>query len=69
MVARFDYSGYEFELRDRQWNRELLAGHVSHFQGCNKVFDLACGSGIFLSRCVSITPNCWRPSASTPDFR
>ena len=44
----FDYSDYEFELRDRQLNRDMLAGYVSHFQGCDKVLDLACGSGIFL---------------------
>ena len=48
MVARFDYADYEFALRDRQWNRELLADRVSHFRGCHKVLDLACGSGIFL---------------------
>ena len=48
MVARFDYADYEFALRDRQWNRDMLASHISHFQGCDKVLDLACGSGIFL---------------------
>ncbi len=48
MAPRFDYSNYEFELRDRQLNRDMLAGYVSHFQGCDKVLDLACGSGIFL---------------------
>ena len=48
MADRFDYSDYEFTLRDRQWNRDALAVHVSHFQGCRKVLDLACGSGIFL---------------------
>ncbi len=48
MVPRFDYSTYEFELRDRQLNRDMLAGYVSHFRGCDKVLDLACGSGIFL---------------------
>lgn len=48
MVPRFDYSNYEFELRDRQLNHDMLAGYVSHFRGCDKVLDLACGSGIFL---------------------
>lgn len=48
MASRFDYADYEFTLRDRQWNRELLAGYVSHFRGCHKVLDLACGPGIFL---------------------
>ena len=48
MADRFDYADYEFTLRDRQWNRDALAVHVSHFQGCGKVLDLACGSGIFL---------------------
>lgn len=48
MADRFDYSEYEFKLRDRQWNREMQSGYVAHFQGCRKVLDLACGSGIFL---------------------
>ena len=48
MAERFDYSHYEFSLRDREWNREALAEYVVHFQDCQKVLDLACGSGIFL---------------------
>ena len=48
MADRFDYAEYEFKLRDRQWNREMQSGYVAHFQGCHKVLDLACGSGIFL---------------------
>lgn len=47
-APRFDYATYEFELRDRRVNRDMQAGYVSHFQGCRKVLDLACGSGIFL---------------------
>ncbi len=48
MTDRFDYSQYEFTLRDRQRNREMQSGYVAHFRGCHKVLDLACGSGIFL---------------------
>ena len=48
MADRFDYADYEFTLRDRQRNREMQSGYVAHFQGCRKVLDLACGSGIFL---------------------
>ena len=48
MARRFDYSHYELSFRDRQWNRDLLSEHLPHFQGCRKVLDLACGSGIFL---------------------
>ena len=48
MADRFDYSHYEFTLRDRQRNREMQSGYVAHFRGCRKVLDLACGSGIFL---------------------
>ena len=48
MAERFDYSDYEFMLRDRQIIRDGLAGYVSHFRDCRKVLDLACGSGIFL---------------------
>ena len=48
MADRFDYSEYEFKLRDRQWNREMQSGYVAHFRDCHKVLDLACGSGIFL---------------------
>ncbi len=48
MADRFDYSDYEFKLRDRQKNREALAVYVPHFRGCHRVLDLACGSGIFL---------------------
>ena len=48
MADRFDYADYEFKLRDRQLIRGGLAGYVPHFQGCHKVLDLACGSGIFL---------------------
>ncbi len=48
MADRFDYAEYEFTLRDRQGNRERQSGYVAHFQGCRKVLDLACGSGIFL---------------------
>ena len=48
MADRFDYANYEFKLRDRQENREMQNGYVSHFRGCDKVLDLACGSGIFL---------------------
>ncbi len=48
MADRFDYSDYEFKLRDRQLIRGGLAGYVPHFQSCHKVLDLACGSGIFL---------------------
>ncbi len=45
---RFDYSHYELSLRDRRWNRDLLSEHLPRFQGCRKVLDLACGSGVFL---------------------
>ena len=48
VADRFDYSEYEFKLRDRQWNRERQSGYVAHFRDCHKVLDLACGSGIFL---------------------
>ena len=48
MADRFDYADYEFKLRDRQLIRGGLTGYVPHFQGCRKVLDLACGSGIFL---------------------
>ena len=48
MTDRFDYSDYEFTLRDRQLIRGGLTGYVPHFQGCHRVLDLACGSGIFL---------------------
>ena len=48
MADHFDYSDYEFKLRDRQLIRGGLTGYVPNFQTCNKVLDLACGSGIFL---------------------
>ena len=48
MAERFDYSNYEFMLRDRQLIRGGLTGYIAHFRDCRKVLDLACGSGIFL---------------------
>ncbi len=48
MTDRFDYSEYEFRLRDRQVMRDELAAHVTYFRDCRRVLDLACGSGVFL---------------------
>lgn len=47
----FDYAHYELQLRYtkyREWNRELLVEYVPYFAECQRVLDLACGSGIFL---------------------
>ncbi len=48
MAALFDYTDYEFKLRDRQVMRDELAAHVTYFRDCRRVLDLACGSGVFL---------------------
>ncbi len=37
MVDRFDYADYEFTLRDRQWNREMQSGYVTHSRGCHNL--------------------------------
>jgi len=46
----FEYADYEADPRLR--NPQVIAGiqapYVEHLQGCRKVLDLACGSGIFL---------------------
>lgn len=47
--ASYDYSLYEFGLRDHPLLCAMQAVDVRHFNGCNCVLDLGCGSGIFLS--------------------
>lgn len=44
----FDYATYEFCLRDHPLLSKMQQADTVHFQGCQKVLDLGCGSGIFL---------------------
>lgn len=44
----FDYSDYELQCRDREWNLSLLAEYLPYFQDCRQVLDIACGPGLFL---------------------
>lgn len=48
-LAAYDYSLYEFGLRDHPLLQAMQSADVRHFDGCNRVLDLGCGSGIFLS--------------------
>ncbi|MEQ9397210.1 class I SAM-dependent methyltransferase [Haliea sp.] len=44
----FDYSLYEFLLRDPPLLMRMQAPHAQLFTGCNKVLDVGCGAGLFL---------------------
>lgn len=46
--AHYDYSLYEFSQRDHPLLVKMQRGDTTHFNGCAKVLDLACGVGIFL---------------------
>lgn len=47
--SRYDYSLYEFSLRDHPLLCLIQQPDVAHFKGCQQVLDLGCGAGIFLS--------------------
>lgn len=44
----FHYSDYESKLVDEEYIRLIQRPRVKFFKGCQKVLDIACGSGIFL---------------------
>lgn len=45
----FDYSRYEFCMRDHPLLMHMQQGLTSHFEGCRRVLDLGCGAGVFLA--------------------
>lgn len=47
---RYDYSLYEFCQRDHPLIMRIQQGDVEHFHGCQRVLDLGCGAGLFLSQ-------------------
>jgi len=47
-VSSFNYSYYEFGLRDHPLLMSMQEPDTRHFEGCNNVLDLGCGAGIFL---------------------
>ena len=47
--SQYDYSLYEFSLRDHPLLCLIQQPDVKHFAGCKRVLDLGCGVGIFLS--------------------
>lgn len=47
--STYDYSLYEFGLRDHPLLSAMQAPDVRHFESCQRVLDLGCGCGIFLS--------------------
>lgn len=47
--SQYDYSLYEFSLRDHPLLCLIQQPDVKHFVGCERVLDLGCGVGIFLS--------------------
>lgn len=47
-ATRFDYSLYEWLLRDHPLLTKMQRGEVGHFTGCRSVLDVGCGAGIFL---------------------
>tara|TARA_R110002110_G_scaffold245617_3_gene462003 strand:- start:50969 stop:52390 length:1422 start_codon:yes stop_codon:yes gene_type:complete len=44
----FDYSLYEFLLRDPPLLMRMQAPHAQLFPGCRRVLDIGCGAGLFL---------------------
>lgn len=44
----FDYSTYEFCLRDHPLLMQMQQNEAGHFDSCKNVLDLGCGAGIFL---------------------
>lgn len=44
----FDYSLYEFLLRDEPLLMHMQAPHAKLFSGCQNVLDVGCGAGLFL---------------------
>jgi len=49
VASSYDYSLYEFGLRDHPLLWAMQSSDVRHFEGCRRVLDLGCGSGIFLA--------------------
>lgn len=49
LESQYDYSLYEFSLRDHPLLCLIQQPDVKHFSGCERVLDLGCGVGIFLS--------------------
>lgn len=49
VASNYDYSLYEFGLRDHPLLWAMQSPDVRHFEGCRRVLDLGCGSGIFLA--------------------
>lgn len=48
-VSTYDYSLYEFSLRDHPLLCLIQEPDVEKFTGCKRVLDLGCGAGIFVS--------------------
>ncbi|MDO8862517.1 class I SAM-dependent methyltransferase [Haliea sp. E1-2-M8] len=47
-AVSFDYSLYEFLLRDPPLLMRMQAPHARLFSGCHRVLDVGCGAGLFL---------------------
>lgn len=48
-ASAYDYSLYEFSLRDHPLLSAMQQADTAHFKDCQRVLDLGCGVGIFLA--------------------
>lgn len=46
--AGFGYETYAFGMRDHALLQAMQAGMVPHFEGCQRVLDVGCGTGMFV---------------------
>ena len=46
--SAFGYEAYAFGQRDQALLLEMQKGFIRHFEGCRKVLDVGCGTGVFL---------------------
>ena len=48
LPVKFGYEAYALGMRNHALLAQMQAPHTSHFEGCARVLDVGCGTGVFL---------------------